>query len=213
MIQRYVRDGKEAQADDPPENVWVQVKFLKTTVIPVDSGTNQVTKDSPFYDANGLAISPHLRRPADDKPEVTMKLGDTAVIKQEKFEELSKDGVCEKVATVYGRPLNDYKHHFHRILTRMDLLDNRIAEVNRQIVSVMESKKQLDAINEILTDTKDKLKVDKAGFENEVKGLKGYVAKLEAFINATRQRARELHAQSGKSRRKSPPTKRLYRCH
>lgn len=188
-IQQYARDGKPALPDDPPARVWVKVKFKAKYEVPVDSSAMQSGMESEYFDLNGLAIAPTLRKGGT----VEFKNGDFAIVNQQKADELIASGVCEKVESVYRRELHDYKHHFHEILVRTDYLTNRIAEVKRQVDILLEAQKRTQTQIDYRTQEKAKLQQDLAKFEFERNAVTEYRDALVARRDAVRARILELY--------------------
>ena len=163
-MQQYLRDGGEATQDDPSERVYAKVKFLKAYEADVDSPNKQVRLDSEFYDLNGLAILPGLRREGKAK----FGQGDEAIIPTQLADELVNTGTVEKLATVFRRSLNDYKHHFHAIYHRVEYLTDRIAELERQIKDTDETQKKLQVQVDYRTRELMKLQQDLAKHREEL---------------------------------------------
>jgi len=188
-MQQYLRDGGEATQDDPSERVYAKVKFLKAYEADVDSPNKQVRLDSEFYDLNGLAILPGLRREGKAK----FVQGDEAVIPTQLADELVNAGTVEKLATVFRRPLNDYKHHFHTIYHRVEYLTDRIAELTRQIADTDETQKKLQVQVDYRTGELMKLQKDLAKHREELAAVTEYEQQLTEEVAAIRGRANSLN--------------------
>ena len=188
-IQQYARDGKPPLPDDPPARVWVKVKFKSKFEVPVDSSAMQAGMESEYFDLNGLAIAPSLRKGGTVE---FNKTNEFAILTQQKADELINSGVCEKVESYYRRELHDYKHHFHEISTRTEYLNNRLAEVKRQLDIFLEAQKKVQTQIDYRTQEKLKLQQDLAKFENERKEITEYRDKLFARRDAIRAHRSKL---------------------
>lgn len=181
LIAQFVRDGQAPLESDPPERRWVRVKFLQKQTVVVDSPTTAIEKDSKYYDEEGRALLTELRA---EKP-VEFEKGQEAVFNQEKADQLIADGICEKIADIYRRPLNDFAHHFHEIHQRVGYLNDRIQEVQRQTAVLIEAKDKVAKQIEYRTKEKSQLEQDLAKFREEQARIVAYRKRLEATIEET----------------------------
>src|SRR5439155_26755155 len=74
LIQSYVRDGGPADDNDPPENVWYEVKFLQTYAVPVDAPMLNSVDAEPF-NAEGQAVLQRLRRAKSGQEPAIVEVG------------------------------------------------------------------------------------------------------------------------------------------
>ena len=67
FLDQYYRFNREATEDDPPENTWVLVKFVKAHSIVVDSDAEQslLEGDGRYFDSSGRAVEGRVRRGED----------------------------------------------------------------------------------------------------------------------------------------------------
>src|SRR4029453_16209285 len=61
LIESYVRDGQEATDNDPPENVWYEVKFTAKHEVIFDAASATSLDGEPF-NFDGQAVYDRLRR-------------------------------------------------------------------------------------------------------------------------------------------------------
>jgi len=191
LLQRFVRDGQPPLDSDPPEHRWARVKFLAKQSVTVDSPTTQIERDSKFFDEQGQALLTNLRA----GKVVEFEKGQEAILHQQKADELISAGICEKVAEIYRRPLQDFAHHFHEIDQRVAYLNDRIREVQRQTAVLVEAKDKVTKQIEYRTKEKSQLEQDLAKFRDEQMRITSYRKRLEATIEVTSNRVAEADKQ------------------
>lgn len=191
LVQRFVRDGQVPLESDPAEHRWVRVKFLAKHSVTVDSPTTQVERDSKYFDDQGQALLANLRA----GKAIEFEKGQEAVFHQQRADELISSGVCEKIADVYRRPLNDFAQHFHEISQRVAYLEDRIKEVQRQTAVLVEAKEKVTAQIDYRTKEKAKLEQDLAKFREEQSRITAYRKRIEAVIEVTNSRVAEAEKQ------------------
>lgn len=191
LVARFVRDGQPPLESDPPEHRWVRVKFLAKQSVTVDSPTTQIERDSKFFDDQGQALLTNLRA----GKAVEFEKGQEAILHQQKADELISAGICEKVADIFRRPLQDFAHHFHEIDQRVGYLNDRIKEVQRQTAVLVEAKDKVTKQIEYRTKEKAQLEQDLAKFRDEQTRITSYRKRLEATIEVTANRVAEADKQ------------------
>jgi len=198
FIDQFYRFNREATEDDPPENVWVQVKFVKAHSIQVDSDVVQslLEGDGRYFDSSGRAVEGRLQRGEDGT--VRFEVGDTGVFDQQTADTLIADGVCEKVKLVYRRPLHDYQQFFRSAFHRFVELDETIAHVQRNIDTLTSTKALADEQIAYRTQEKINLEKDLAGFRREQAEVTNYARALEAAWTKTLQQLSWLYVQNNK---------------
>lgn len=163
VIQSHLRDGTPATDQDPPENIWVQVKFLKEHEVQVDAEATVSALDNRPYDNTGRAVVARLQRgePAKFKP------NDFALFKQEYANDLIGQGISEKVKPIYIRKLREYEYSFHEINDRLTRLAADMERVQRNTAKLDDANKlglQQIAYRELEV---KKLQTDFKGFNAE----------------------------------------------
>lgn len=163
LIQAHLRDGTAATDQDPPENVWVQVKFLKEHEVQVDAEATVSALDNRPYDNTGRAVVARLQRGEPAK----FKANDFAVFKQEYANELIGQGICEKVKPIFVRKLREYEYTFHEINDRLERLAADMERVQRNTTKLDDANKL--GLQQIAYREQElkKLQVDLAGFQKE----------------------------------------------
>lgn len=192
-IREYLRDGTPAADDDPPENVWFQVKFLRNYEMQVDADSALTLLDNRFFDNTGRATIPNLQR---GEP-VKFVPNDLATFNQEFAKTLIDQGICEKMRAFYVRKLNDYWFAFHHI-------NDRLQKIAMDMESVQRNSAKLKAANDELLQQiafreqeKKKLQDDLAKVQLEVTTLTSYHQavdqKWRARVDLLRNLYRESH--------------------
>jgi hypothetical protein len=189
ILQQYVRTGQEATDTDPPENVWIELKFIKTHTVQVDAAAMLETLSGSPYDTLGQAQIVKLA--AGEAAEFSP--GDIAIFDKQTAEDLVASGVAEKVRLLYFRRLHDYEREFHLAYQRTTELANRLKDLQRDIDTI---KLATDKANmQIALQEADKTKlnddVEKAQFEQAE--LDKYAQALVAQLGAVRSRVNQLY--------------------
>jgi hypothetical protein len=206
LIQSYLRDGKQAETTDPPDNVWVEVKFLKERTEKVNAPTAMTSFEAgateqlfPF-NSEGQALLERLRRKAEpNKQEETVTFGPkpeqitSAILDQQTAEAWIASGDCEKVRVIYRRRLNDYELKFHSIYGRTLEINGRLRQLDiddkTTIATMAKANQQATLVEELKTKLTDDL--TKAQFEQTQ--IDAYLKAVEAQLAARRTRLSELY--------------------
>ena len=196
FLDTFHRFNRPALDTDPPENVWVQVKFLKEHEIQVDSDAEQspLSSDSGYFDASGRAVVRPLRRGEEGK--VKFVAGSTGIFDQDTANKLISDGICEKVKQVYRRQLHDYQHFFRELFHRHVELDDAIARATRgatEMVALAAKAKEQQVFHEM---EKVKLQLEVATFQKEQSDVTSYYKRLNAEWEAFKQRLSKLYGEN-----------------
>ena len=194
LIQQYLREGLAAQQNDAPERVYTEIKFLKPFEVEVDSPNKQVRLDSEMFDLNGLAILPGLRR--EDKAKFAV--GDFAIVNSQKADELANEGICEKVRSIYRRPVRDYRVHFHSLFHRMQYLGERIEELTRMIEDTDKMQKKFQALVDYRTRELAKLQQDTVNVKADLAAVTEYELQLRTEYTSLQGRITGLSESNNK---------------
>jgi hypothetical protein len=192
FINEYLRDGQPAEPNDPPENVWLEVKFLKSHEVPVDAVTELNTVDAPPFDNEGQAQLSRLRR---GEP-VKFKPGDVGVFDRATADQLVADGIAGEPKPIYRRRLNDYEFAFNAIHRRMVALDQRVKDLNRDIATIKDAEARSQSQITAQTEAVTKLNADIAKVTYERDELAKYTTALEARVNEVKNALSKLYAQN-----------------
>lgn len=190
-VDSYLRDGKRATQDDPPQNTWLKVRFTqpyKEDVDTVGESVGAVTSSQTFYD-RGRAEIALLRR---GKP-VEFNKGDVGVFPQEDGKRLIGQKVCELIEPVYVRELNDYEFG----LRNLALLT---AQLEKNQTQLLRDKAEVDRANQLALeeikareDERGKLNTDVEKTRLEQKRMTDYVATLEERSAKMREELSNLY--------------------
>jgi hypothetical protein len=198
VIDSYVRDGQRAQETDPPENVWVELRFTKPHTIAVDApAVNSI--DSEPFNAEGLAQLERLRRadPGQEPQEVEFGPGptqiNTGVFDQQTAETLVAQGVAEVVQPIFRRKLTDYELKFHAIHERIVELNIRLRQLNADQQAVVAATTAANNQATLLTELQTKLNDDLAKVKFELAELSKYADALAAQLSTTQSELSKLY--------------------
>ncbi len=195
MLDEFLRDGKPAQEDDPPERIWINVEFVQKYTMAVDVGGGEATElTTQNFDSSGRALANKLRQGA----ETTFEVGDVALFQSVVAEQLIAQGVAKRGEAIYVRKLRDYDFLFTNIAYRMQLLSDGIQLVEE------DTKRLNDAIAKAQTqiayreEERTKLAADLEKFQEEVAAIKSYQGVLaEAYASITAN-TRDLYASNNR---------------
>jgi hypothetical protein len=136
-IDAYLRDGSRANPTDPPETIWVKVRFTKPIIITVDAKDQRSAADGGFYDALGQAVDSKLQRANEDT--VSFETGDTLIVNEEWARQRIQAGEAELIDRYYVRPLNSYRLALRSFRENIINLKTQEANLVRQIEIVNEA--------------------------------------------------------------------------
>lgn len=204
LIALYQRDGQPAEETDPPDNVWIEVKFTRPHTVQVDAAAVNSVDSDPF-DASGQAVLDRLRRAkAGENPaSVEFEVGDTAIFDQETANNLVGLGVAEKVRPIFRRKLNDYELRFHAIHRRIVEINGRLqalaldkAATEVAIAKAAEQETALQDLKTKLTEDVDKVQFELAELtkysESVTARLTAVQAELSMLYRSNKALSREL---------------------
>ena len=194
FLDQYSRFNREATEDDPPEETWIQVKFLEAHDFQVDSESQEsVMKDvgGRFFDRQGRAIDARLQQ--GEEGSVRFEVGDTGIFDLDTADTLISDGVCEKVKPVYRRALHDYEYFFRNTDRRLKQLATEKAAAERGAAEMLAVQAEAEAQADYRRTEKLKLEQDLVGFTTELNDIKKYDQALQAEWSKTRARLSELY--------------------
>jgi len=202
FIAQFTRDGQKAdEVNDPPENIWIKVKFTKPHSIEVDAPV-ELTLDRlniPF-DSQGRAMLHRLRRAgsAAELGKTDFAAGEEAVFDKQSADKLIADGVATLVEAVYRRTLVDFDTKFRLVYARYAELTTRIAALMKDIQAVQASKDRADAQATLVEDYKAKLTDDLAKVRFEYDEVKKYRESLDSRVAQVRAELSQLYVSNRK---------------
>ena len=138
IIDSYVRDGKAANENDPPEVVWQRVEFTKEHSIDVDSLQESTVLDGGYFDDLGRTVDSRLKR-GEGKAVIQFKAGDQIDFISKFAEDLIAKDVAKVIKRYYVRQLNDYDDGFRIVDRRNFEVTERIAYIQRETAVLNEA--------------------------------------------------------------------------
>ncbi len=194
MLEQYRRDGQVASEDDPPENVWIRVEFLKDHAIVVDAGTPVSPITDHVYDIVGQSQVPRLQRGGP----VEFKKGDTATFDSETAGALlaGADPIAKLAAgqpRIFRRKLNDYETAFASLNRRLrETLDAQVT-VDRHLAEVQSALTRTNEQIALLESDKTMLLADVGKVQHERDELAKYRTALQGKLTETRAELSRLY--------------------
>ena len=213
--QAYLRDGKRAQADDPPDSKWLKIEFTKNYTVRVDSDQARSAMFGGYFDTSGQATDSRLQMPSGDdgkkNGEVPFRAGDQLVVRMDAANELIGAGEAKLIDEIFVRPINDYEDRSRHFYARMNALNEKGVVLARESETLNHIKTKLvgdgtpDGGGLFYDAQNDKLKleaelrqyrVEKAAIEKHLAELQKrksvILAQLGALYKSNVQIAREL---------------------
>ena len=198
LLQAYLRDGREATENDPPENVWIEVKFLKDYEMTVDATAAASLNAEPF-NADGQAVNHRLQRKGEGDDAGKVKFGpeepriQTAILDKQTADELIAGGTAELVRRLYRRPLNDYERKLHGINDRGIELTARLRQLDMDNKAMLASTEKANEQAKLVEELKANLNADlqKTTFERDE--LKKYHEALASRYTAVQTELSQLY--------------------
>jgi hypothetical protein len=201
LLDPYLRDGKRASQDDPPEDVWLKVEFEKQYELPVsDVDTSgdplgAIVTSEDFFD-RGRAEVALLRLNRDAE----FQKGDIALFPQYStglddldVQDLVDDGICRIVDRVFVRTLNDYKRGFRDISQQMQTLAHDINQVQRDTAETERANELTLGQIRQSEEERDKINQDLEKVRYEQEQITQYAASLNDDLKALKKELSDLY--------------------
>jgi hypothetical protein len=191
VITEYAKHLAKAKPDvsDPPENVWIKVKFLKPYKLKVDDDTDAKGVEA-YYQASGLSVPIILRRsgpvdptapPDPNRGVIDLEVGQEVALEQTKARELEGQGIVKEVEPVFIRRLRDYAMLFRQIDMARKKNNDELSVVRRDTATTTTSASKIELEVKYRTIEKTKLEEDQAKMVAEKQAIDEYYAKLVAI--------------------------------
>jgi hypothetical protein len=196
-LQAYLRDGREANPNDPPEHVWSEVKFLKDYEVAVDASA--ATIESEQFNSEGQAVTPRLQRKGEGEDAGKVKFGPeppripTAILDKQTAEELRASGIVEIVKSIYRRPLNDYERKLHGVNDRVVELNDRLRQLDMDNKALLASTEKANEQSKLVEELKVKLTDDLQKTVYERDEMQKYVAALTDRLTTVQMELSQLY--------------------
>jgi hypothetical protein len=184
MVQQYLRDLREALPDDPPQRTWLEVRFTRPHVVPVDLDVEGPlpAADRPFT-PDGRAQTPAL---VQKGPSVFARQGDepgedaadTALLDFASGDQLIRAGTAELVRRVFVRPLHDYQGFFNSSHADRLRVGDQISVAQRDKNALDAAAAEVNELREKYRAERERLSQDLAGYRREIQVLQGYLQAL-----------------------------------
>lgn len=192
MVTPYQRDGRRASDEDPPENVWLKVRFTQPHKEEVDTAgdpVGAVVSSQMFFDRGRAEIAVLQRGKA-----VEFKQGDVGVFPQADANRLiATENVCELIEPVYVRKLNDYEYGFDNIRLQLAQLDKARRQLLRDTSEVTRANELALEQIALCQQARQKVAEDLEKTRLERDRITQYVAQLEGESTKLRDEMRMLY--------------------
>jgi hypothetical protein len=192
MLADYLRDGQPAEDTDPPENVWIKVKFEQDHEVVVDAATLVSPITSELFDSVGQAQAARLQR---GEP-VKFKKGETGLFDKQTADTLIANktaSLAEGQARIFRRKLNDYENAFATINRRIIEVRAEIARADQHLTDLNVAIQKANEQIKILEGKKTMLGADLAKVEHERDELRKYLDKLSQQVAEVRAELSRLY--------------------
>ena len=194
VLQDYLNDGARAPEQTPLESLSYEVKFLKdypTVPVEVDAKGGRSPLEGGYHDTEGSMIDDRLKRAEDAG--VVFKADDIYVFDAPTANRLQEQGVVERQAAVFVRPLNDYAFAFRehrRMIIRAKLDIDLITRENNEAVRTTKVTLEQELKGE---EEGVKLKLDKAQYETEFGVVSSVASDLAEEIKHTKAELSQIY--------------------
>jgi len=201
LLQSYLRDGREANANDPPEHIWIEVKFLKDYELAVDATAAGSINAEPF-NPEGQAVNHRLQRKGAGDDAGKVKFGPeppripTAIFDKQTADELIASGVAavrDGAKPIYRRPLNDYERKLHGINDRVVELNGRVRQLGMDNQALLASTQKANEQAKLVEELKVNLNEDLQKTVYERDELKKYRDALASRLAAVQNELSQLY--------------------
>jgi hypothetical protein len=195
FISQFLRDSQAAdEVNDPPENIWYEVKFLQPYKVPIDAPAVP-SIDSEAFDSEGRAQLDRLRsaEPGADPATSDFEKDQTGIFDKATTDDLVARGIAQKVRPVFRRRLSDFELKFHAVNSLIVELNGRIRALSLDVASIQASKAKADRQATLLEDYKTKLNDDLAKVKFELQELTTYGGAVATRLGEVRAELSNLY--------------------
>lgn len=194
VLQSYLKDGRQAQSDDPPETRWLKVELLKDRSFDVDTTSQLTPMDGKYFDSRGLAEDTSLQM--DDSNAVTFKAGTELLMKAEAADELIAKGEAKLIDAIYIRPLNDYDEIERKILQRLDTLAEQEVMLKRELASMTDVNEKNNRMIRLGQTEQVQLEAEQKQYRIEKAAILAYSEELKKRMQTMRTQLSQLYQQN-----------------
>ena len=180
--------------NDPPENIWFEVKFLQPYKVPIDAPA-VASIDSEVFDSEGRAVVDRLRsaEPGAEPATSDFEKDQTGIFDKATADKLIAGGIAEKVRPIFRRRLIDFELKFHAVNTQIVELNGRIRALSLDVASIQASKTKADRQATLLEDYKTKLNDDLTKVKFELEELTSYGDSVAGRLGEVRAELSNLY--------------------
>jgi hypothetical protein len=193
--ESYARDNGLGDVNDPKDNTWVQVKFLKPHEIIVDASAMVSPVEEKHFDAQGQSQIPRLLRTKDPKTPEPVKFvaNDIAIFDQATADDLVNRGIAQRQGLIFRRKLNDYEQAFQVISRKLYVLRDKTVVVVRDTATIKDAREKAVEQTMLLEATKLLLQADYDKVVYERDEMKKYADAVAARIKEKRAEMSRLY--------------------
>lgn len=185
VLQSYLNDGARPPEGTPPEQVYVQVEFLKDYTIEVDAQEQRNATEGGFYDLSGRSVDARLKR-GEDGAKVSFKQGDRIVFDTVTTNDLGKQDIIKIVTPVFVRSLNDYEYAFREVRRQITAALQDAVLIQRELAEMQKSQGIADNQVRLGQDERSKLDKDFAQYKKELDVIGAEATRLGETVETTR---------------------------
>jgi hypothetical protein len=185
VLQSYLNDGARPPEGTPPEQVYVQVEFLKDYTIEVDAQEQRNATEGGFYDLSGRSVDARLKR-GEDGAKVSFKQGDRIVFDSATTNDLGKQDIIKIVTPVFVRSLNDYEYAFREVRRQITAALQDAVLIQRELAEMQKSQGIADNQVRLGQDERSKLDKDFAQYKKELDVIGAEATRLGETVQTTR---------------------------
>lgn len=185
VLQSYLNDGARPPEGTPPEQVYVQVEFLKDYTIEVDAQEQRNATEGGFYDLSGRSVDARLKR-GEDGAKVSFKQGDRIVFDSVTTNDLGKQDIIKIVTPVFVRSLNDYEYAFREVRRQITAALQDAVLIQRELAEMQKSQGIADNQVRLGQDERSKLDKDFAQYKKELDVIGAEATRLGETVETTR---------------------------
>jgi hypothetical protein len=185
VLQSYLNDGARPPEGTPPEQVYVQVEFLKDYTIEVDAQEQRNATEGGFYDLSGRSVDARLKR-GEDGAKVSFKQGDRIVFDSSTSNDLGKQDIIKIVTPVFVRSLNDYEYAFREVRRQITAALQDAVLIQRELAEMQKSQGIADNQVRLGQDERFKLDKDFAQYKRELEVIGAEATRLGENVQTTR---------------------------
>ena len=196
VLTQYLRHGQAATDDDPPQQVWTKVRFLRDHQIEVDAEAepDQANRPERNFDPAGRARTRRLRQ---GEPTL-FRADDTALLDPQTAAQLIGLGICEAGESIYLRPLRDYDNSMHENHRRLLDLNTQSEVITHDTENMRQQTVVIEQRVQLQEGQRANLNDDLQHFQQERDRLEAHLAALDKQYKQVRAELGRLYQQNNR---------------